>query len=78
MLTTLSDPAFQGRPRDVKINEVGKIITEVFDFQELSRRTLGTNWKKLSAEQQTEFVEFEFIIDRIFGITYWLHGFYAR
>jgi len=50
VLTTLSDPAFQGNPRDVKINEVGKIITEVFDFQELSRRTLGKNWKKLSAE----------------------------
>ena len=55
VLTTLSDPAFQGKSREVKINEVGKIITEVFDFQELSKRTLGKNWKKLSAEQQTEF-----------------------
>ncbi len=57
VLTTLSDPTFQGKPRSAKINEVGKIITEVFDFQELSKRTLGRNWKKLSAEQQTEFVD---------------------
>jgi phospholipid transport system substrate-binding protein len=57
VLTTLSDPAFQGKSKDAKINEVGKIISEVFDFKELSKRTLGKNWKKLSAEQQTEFVD---------------------
>jgi phospholipid transport system substrate-binding protein len=28
----------------------------MFDFTELSRRTLGNNWKKLSPEQQKEFI----------------------
>jgi phospholipid transport system substrate-binding protein len=32
-------------------------IGAVFDFKELSRRTLGRTWKKLSPEQRTEFVE---------------------
>jgi len=57
VLTTLGDPAFQAKSKDAKIKEVGNIIGEVFDYKELSRRTLGKDWKKLSAEQQTEFVE---------------------
>ena len=55
VLTTLEDTSFKSKPREAKIDEVGKIITAVFDFNELSKRTLGKNWKKLSAEQQTEF-----------------------
>ena len=57
VLTTLSDPSFQAKSKDAKIKEVGNIIGEVFDYKELSRRTLGKDWKKLSAEQQKEFVE---------------------
>ena len=56
VLKTLSDPAFKAKPRDVKITEVGNIIGEVFDFTELSKRTLGREWKKLNAEQQKEFI----------------------
>ena len=57
VLKTLGDPAFKAKPKDVKITEIGNIIGEVFDFTELSRRTLGREWKKLKAEQQKEFVE---------------------
>ena len=57
VLKTLDDPNFKAKSREVKIDEVGNIIGEVFDYKELSRRTLGKNWKKLSAEQQTEFVD---------------------
>jgi len=56
VLTTLGDPSFKSKPREAKIDEVGKIITAVFDFNELSRRTLGKDWKKLNDEQQKEFV----------------------
>ena len=56
VLKTLGDPAFKAKTRDVKIAEVGNIIGDVFDFTELSKRTLGREWKKLSAEQQKEFV----------------------
>ena len=57
VLETLGDPAFKAKPKDVKITEIGNIIGEVFDFTELSRRTLGRQWRKLNAEQQKEFVE---------------------
>jgi phospholipid transport system substrate-binding protein len=57
VLKTLGDPAFKEKPRDVKIEEIGNLIGEVFDYTELSRRTLGRNWKKMNDAQQKEFVE---------------------
>ena len=57
VLKTLSDPAFKAKSKDVKITEIGNIIGEVFDFTELSKRTLGREWKKMKAGQQKEFVE---------------------
>jgi phospholipid transport system substrate-binding protein len=57
VLKTLGDPAFKAKPKDVKIEEIGNIIGEVFDFTELSKRTLGKEWRKLNAEQQKEFTE---------------------
>ena len=57
VLKTLGDPAFKAKPKDEQINIVGEEIDKIFDFKELSRRTLGKHWKKMSAEQQTEFVK---------------------
>jgi phospholipid transport system substrate-binding protein len=57
VIKTLADPTFKAKPRDVKITEIGNIIGEVFDFTELSKRTLGREWKKMDAEQQEEFTE---------------------
>ena len=57
VLKTLSDPAFKAKSKDQQIATLGSEIEKVFDFKELSRRTLGRNWKKFSAEQQTEFVK---------------------
>ena len=54
---TLSDPVFKAKPKDAKITEIGNIIGEVFDFTELSKRTLGREWKKMKPEQQKEFIE---------------------
>jgi len=56
VLKTLGDPAFKAKPEDAKIEEVGNIIGEVFDFTELSKRTLGREWKKLNGEKQKEFL----------------------
>lgn len=53
----LSDPTFKAKPKDAKITEIGNIIGEVFDFTELSKRTLGREWKKMKPEQQKEFTE---------------------
>jgi len=57
VLKTLSDPAFKAKPKDQKITAISTEIESVFDFEELSKRTLGREWKNFSAEQQTEFVK---------------------
>ena len=57
VLKTLSDPAFKTKSKDQQIATISTEIESVFDFQELSRRTLSREWKKFSAEQQTEFVK---------------------
>ena len=57
VLKTLGDPAFKAKSKDTKIEEIGDIIGEVFDFTELSKRTLGKNWRKLNDAQKKEFTE---------------------
>jgi phospholipid transport system substrate-binding protein len=54
---TLGDPTFKAKPKDAKITEIGNIIGEVFDYTELSKRTLGREWKKMKPDQQKEFIE---------------------
>ena len=57
LLKTLGDPAFKAQSKDQQIATLGTEIEKVFDFTELSKRTLGRDWKKMSAAQQTEFVK---------------------
>jgi phospholipid transport system substrate-binding protein len=57
VLKTLGDPAFKAKPKEAKIEEIGNVIGEVFDFTEMSKRTLGREWKKLNDGQQKEFIE---------------------
>ncbi len=56
VIKTLADPAFKAKTKDEQIDTIGSEIDNIFDFMELSRRTLGREWKKMSAEQQKEFV----------------------
>jgi phospholipid transport system substrate-binding protein len=68
MLTKMQTPEFKGLDRDAKINEISTIIDEIFDWQELSRRTLGREWKKFSPDQQKEFVSlFEKLLQDIYA-----------
>ena len=57
VLTTLSDPAFKAKTKDEQIAQIGKEIDTIFDFNELAKRTLGRDWRKMNAEQQKEFVQ---------------------
>jgi len=57
VLTTLAEPAFKDQSREVKISKIRSIINEVFDYTELSKRTLGREWAKFNAAQQAEFVK---------------------
>ena len=57
LLKILGDPSFKSKSKDERISIIKTQIETVFDFKELSRRTLGRTWKKMSPEQQTEFVD---------------------
>jgi len=68
MLVKMKEPAFKELSRDAKLAEVRKVINEVFDYQELSRRTLGRDWKKFKPEQQTEFVDlFSKLLENVYA-----------
>ena len=58
VLDVLRDPALKGESgKKTKKAKVRTISDQMFDFNELSRRTLGQNWTKLNAAQQKEFTE---------------------
>jgi phospholipid transport system substrate-binding protein len=57
VLTTLAEPAFKDQPRDVKIVKIRSIVNEIFDYTELSKRTLGREWTKFNDTQQAEFIK---------------------
>lgn len=76
VLKILRDPALQG-PQGEKEKRV-RIVAEadkLFDYIELSKRTLGLSWNRLSQEQRREFVRLykrlleETYIDRITAYT---------
>lgn len=57
ILARMQEPSFKELPHDGKVAEIREIINEIFDYQELSRRTLGRDWKKFNPQQQSEFVD---------------------
>ena len=57
LLETLGDKKFKEKTKDEQIATLGTQIETVFDFTELSKRTLGRDWKKMNAGQQKEFVK---------------------
>jgi phospholipid transport system substrate-binding protein len=57
VLKALADPAFRDQTKDAKIVKIRSIVNEIFDYTELSKRTLGREWSKFNAPQQAEFVK---------------------
>lgn len=56
IMSVLQDPAFSApEARDKQRSALRAIINDVFDYQELSRRTVGRYWKKFSPKQKVEF-----------------------
>jgi phospholipid transport system substrate-binding protein len=52
----LRDPAFQGESaKKLKREKILSILDKVFDYVELSKRTLSRNWNKLKPDQREEF-----------------------
>ncbi len=58
ILEVLRDPALRGESgKKVKKEKVRAISEEMFDFTELSKRSLGQNWEKFNTDQQKEFMK---------------------
>jgi phospholipid transport system substrate-binding protein len=58
VLEVLRNPTLKGEAgKRVKKEEIRSISEEMFDFTELSRRSLGPNWSKFSPDQQKEFIK---------------------
>lgn len=57
VLKILRDPALKGEAaKKTKKEKIRTVSEKMFDFAELSKRTLGPNWKNLNTEQQKEFI----------------------
>ncbi len=57
VLDVLRDPTLKSEAgKKIKKTKIRAIADQMFDFDELSKRTLAVNWRKLSAEEQKEFV----------------------
>jgi len=58
VLDVLSDSSLKGQSgKSAKKAKIRSISEKMFDYNELSRRTLGQNWNKFNNEQQKEFTE---------------------
>lgn len=57
VLLVLGDEGLKDPARDAeRQKKLEAIIKQRFDYEEMAKRTLAAKWKKLSAEQQQEFV----------------------
>ncbi len=58
VLDVLRDPSLKAESaKKVKKDKIKAISEKMFDFAELSKRTLARNWSKFSPVQQKEFIE---------------------
>jgi phospholipid transport system substrate-binding protein len=58
VLSVLGDEALKDSARRTERREkLEAIIRQRFDYEEMAKRTLGAEWKKISTEKQEEFVE---------------------
>ncbi len=67
-LALLSDPRYQDPAfKDEQRDKIWALIESVFDFEEVSKRALARNWRRLDPGQQKEFVE---LFTQLLGNTY--------
>lgn len=58
VLDVLRDPKLKGESgKKVKEQKIEAAADKLFDYVELSKRTLGLNWNKFSMDQRKEFVD---------------------
>ena len=68
VLNVLRDPAMKAESaKEAKQNKIGSIAESLFDYTELSRRSLARNWENFSPSQQKEFAG---LFGKLLGNTY--------
>jgi len=68
VLAVLREPTLKAEAaKDARKDKVWALISELFDYTELSRRALGRNWKKLDGNQKKEFTD---LFSRLLGGVY--------
>jgi phospholipid transport system substrate-binding protein len=67
-LEVLRDPALKVESaKAAKEKKIWAILDDVFDYSELSKRTLAQNWKRFSSDQQKEFIS---LFGKLLGTVY--------
>ena len=67
-LGVLRDPALKAESaKAAKEKKIWEILDTVFDYTELSKRTLAQNWKRFSLDQQKEFIS---LFGKLLGTVY--------
>jgi phospholipid transport system substrate-binding protein len=58
VLAILKDPQLKGESKkNERRDKLREVIYQRFDFTEMARRSLGSEWRRRSAEEQKEFVK---------------------
>ena len=58
LLAILKDPQLKGESKkNERRDKLREVIYQRFDFTEMARRSLGSEWRRRSAEEQKEFVK---------------------
>ena len=66
VIRVLDDPALKGKAAERR-DAVRKLAGEVFDYNEMARRSLGTHWNARTPEERQEFVAlFSDLLDRAY------------
>ena len=56
IVSLLKDTEFRKQPVVDQSEVIVKIVSERFDFREMSKRVMGNQWRSLNVEQQDQFV----------------------
>ena len=66
VVAVLNDPQYKGEAaHQEQKDKIWSIMISIFDFNEVSKRTLARNWRRFSPEEKTEFSDLfaEFLAD---------------
>ncbi len=68
MIHILKDPPYREKDKkEVQREEMWKIVRGIFDFNEMSKRSLGRNWKRFNPGQRDQFTD---VFSTLFGNIY--------